>query len=114
MFVTFIADHRGKHAVPTTLVSKYLKLSHRYLEIVAKQLKGAGILKSYRGSAGGYRLNKKNINMLDIIEAIDGPIAILRCTAGTGCSVMGKCPSKSIWPELQNKIIEVLKETKIS
>jgi len=112
MMVSFLAGYKAKSATPTTLISKYLKLSQRYLEQVAKQLKKAGIIESYRGSAGGYRLKKKNVSMLDIIEAIEGPIKILHCVGGA-CNIRHKCPSKDIWPKMQKEKTKSLSKIKI-
>lgn len=110
MLVSFVANEEDRFPVPLSMISKYLKLSRRYLDQVAKSLKTAGILKSYQGSAGGYRLSHKNITMLDVIEAIEGPISIMHCIGGTKCKVEQKCPSKSIWPELQKEIKKSLEK----
>ena len=53
----------------------------RFLLKLLRKLIQAGIIKSYRGVNGGYALNKKkaDINLREVIEAVDGPIAINRC-----------------------------------
>ncbi|MFC1612533.1 RrF2 family transcriptional regulator [Patescibacteria group bacterium] len=112
MMVCFLSDYRGKYAAPTTLISERLDLSQRYLEKVAKKLKAADILESYRGSAGGYRLKKKIVSMLDVIRAIEGEIKVLECVGGA-CEIKRKCPSKTIWPDFQKKIIKTLESVKI-
>jgi Rrf2 family protein len=46
----------------------------RFLVQILLQLKGAGLVASTRGAAGGYRLTRppKEISLADVIEAIDG------------------------------------------
>ncbi|MEW9096936.1 MAG: Rrf2 family transcriptional regulator [Clostridiaceae bacterium] len=53
----------------------------RFLLKLLRKLIKAEIIKSYRGVNGGYALNKKrvDINLKQVIEAVDGPIAINRC-----------------------------------
>ena len=59
------------------------------LKILHKLVKG-GLLNSYKGVNGGYSLKKEpeNITLKDVIELIDGPIAIVRCLdSGEICSL---------------------------
>ncbi len=53
------------------------------LKILRKLVK-KGIVKSFLGISGGYELAKKpeDINLRQVIEAVDGPIAINRCLSG--------------------------------
>lgn len=53
----------------------------RFLLKLLRKLIKAEIIKSYRGVNGGYALNKRreDINLRQVIEAVDGPIAINRC-----------------------------------
>ena len=53
----------------------------RFLLKLLRKLIQADILKSYRGIKGGYAVNKlpEQINLKDVIEAIDGPICVNRC-----------------------------------
>ena len=53
------------------------------LKILRKLVK-KGIVKSFLGVSGGYELAKKpeEINLREVIESVDGPIAINRCLSG--------------------------------
>jgi len=114
MLLTFIEEQGGKTATPLSFVSDYLKISYGYLEQVAQKLKKAGLLESYRGSAGGYRLARKNISMADVIFAIEGPINLVSCAGkSSGCAVSRKCPAKSIWPKIQSELTKSLEKIKI-
>ena len=59
------------------------------LKILHKLVLGK-IVTSYKGARGGYKmaLSPENITLKDVIELIDGPIAIARCLEnGEGCSL---------------------------
>ena len=48
---------------------------------ILRKLVGGGIVKSYRGTKGGYVLAREpeNITLKEVIEIIGGPIAIAKC-----------------------------------
>jgi Rrf2 family transcriptional regulator, cysteine metabolism repressor len=52
-----------------------------YLEHLVAKLRQAGLVSSVRGAHGGYRLAKPaaEIAMLDVVEALEGPIAPMEC-----------------------------------
>ena len=73
--------------VPT--VSKLLKCFHR-----------AGIVTSSRGAQGGYRLARPatGISAADIIDAIEGPVAITECSGlHSACDLENVCSTGSTW-----------------
>jgi FeS assembly SUF system regulator len=78
---------------------------------ILKQLTCAQMIGSHRGVQGGYQLltTGDKITMRQIIEAIDGPIAIADCVNGaTGCSVKHKCRVRGNWDKVNNAIIGAL------
>ncbi|MEA3066031.1 MAG: hypothetical protein QOJ27_2488 [Sphingomonadales bacterium] len=58
----------------------------------------AGLLESARGTGGGFRLARAapEISLADIIEAVEGPIAMTNCIAGSvhDCALEGGCRVK--------------------
>src|SRR5262245_48808632 len=75
-----IAD-RTRIGVPT--VSKLLK-----------ELQHAGLVRSVRGAHGGYQLARPaaTINAAEIIDAVEGPVALTECAGGAGnCGIEATC-----------------------
>ena len=62
------------------------------------RLAGAGLLSSARGAGGGFRLAREagGISLADIIEAVEGPIAMTTCVdeARHDCALLGGCNVK--------------------
>ena len=63
------------------------------------RLAGAGLLESARGSGGGFRLARaaSGISLADIIEAVEGPIAMTVCSGGeevSDCALDAHCRLK--------------------
>ena len=61
------------------------------------QLASAGLLDSARGAAGGFSLSRPatEISLADIVEAVEGPIAMTVCSEGrTDCALDAHCRIK--------------------
>src|SRR3954464_10685260 len=62
------------------------------------RLAAAGLLSSARGTGGGFRLAREagGISLADIIEAVEGPIAMTNCAQGSihDCALEGSCRVK--------------------
>ena len=70
-----------------------------------------GIVEGERGPGGGGRLlvDPNSISVKDVIELIEGRVAISRClTNELGCSRLGRCPLHSVWQEAQTALMGVL------
>lgn len=68
----------------------------------------AGLLASTRGAAGGFRLSRppEAISLIDIVEAIDGPIALTHCVAHghEQCEVGEGCTARGHWPIINQTV----------
>ena len=62
------------------------------------QLASAGLLSSVRGAGGGFTLSRPAdaISLADIVEAVEGPIALTRCADGVNheCLLDAHCRVK--------------------
>ncbi len=84
-------------------------IPREFLAKILKDLTSSGILASYQGVHGGYRLVRqpREISFLDIIEAVDGPFFINLCTEEDGayCRQVGHCPMHAFWVN-QEKVLK--------
>lgn len=89
--------------IPLPTVSKVLKI-----------LTQGGILRSHQGSRGGYSLIRPaaQISAVEIIEAIEGPVAITDCSSIDGCE--RNCPVSNSWQKVNGTIIRALKELSLA
>ena len=93
-------------------VAEAEKVPREFLAKILKDLTRSGILVSYQGVTGGYRLAKpaKEISYLDVIEAIEGPIHINLCTEGPtcGCNQYKECQFRTFWTGQENNFKKAL------
>lgn len=88
-------------------------LSERYLENLFLQLKRAGILESSKGRGGGFRLAKspRDINILEIVEAVEGQISLVECVVDeSSCDKVSICTPHDLWKELAENIRSFLNQ----
>lgn len=67
---------------------------------LVSKLSAAGLLRSVRGAKGGLQLARPAaaITLADIVEAVEGPIALTACVEGTDCAVDHNCTVRPHWP----------------
>ncbi|AJD30486.1 Rrf2 family transcriptional regulator [Clostridium sporogenes] len=99
--------------VEARIISEKEELPLRFLLKLLRKLTKSGIVVSFRGVKGGYALNKqpKDINLKDVIEAIDGPICINRCIYNPEYCNAGKngnCEIHRALCKIQGKLVSEL------
>ena len=101
---------------PLKEISIRQKISLSYLEQLFSKLRICGLVKSIRGPGGGYMLNKNpsNLNLLDIITAVDEKIDQTQCGGAMNCINDKPCLTHFIWTDLNNKINDYMREITLS
>ena len=110
-------------ALATVAEAELLPLS--YLEHLVAKLRQADLVSSVRGAHGGYRLAKpaREIAMLDVVEALEGPIAPMECfhddrEGRVLCSheVDGDraCATKLLWTRVHGGVTKALAGTSLA
>ena len=82
-----------------------------YLAKIFQVLLKKGFLRSKRGPGGGFNLvrDAKDITMLDVIEAMEGPISLNDCMISVGfCEREKRCPIHDVWRESQKRLKDFL------
>jgi Rrf2 family protein len=87
--VAYMAAQKQNRPIASHLIARARGIPERFLLKVLKPLVSARLLHSIKGPNGGYRLARAatDISMLDVVEAVDGPIrgqAPLSQTQGDG------------------------------
>ena len=82
-------------------------------EIMAKTMQKLcklGYLGAIKGPHGGYFLKKsvEQINLIDFIESIEGPIGIVKCSIDEHCDITNLCNIKSPLHKVNDNIRNVL------
>lgn len=103
--------------VALSVIAARQNISLSFLEQIFSALKKAKIVKSVRGSGGGYLLARKpqDINIAEIIFAIDEPIKMTRCKGESGCvTKKTRCKTHDLWQGLEQNIYNYLSAISIA
>ena len=109
MAMADIASNSFGKPVSLTEISLRQNISISYLEQLFLKLKNKNLVKSIRGSEGGYILEKSpaEITLQNIIDAVDEQIKTLNCKKDSKKSCSGKfvkCITHNLWADLEEHI----------
>ena len=112
-----LAESDGK--ISAKEISEQTGVTLRFALKILRKLILAGIVKSYKGVSGGYALQKPaaEISLGEVIECIDGPIAINHCLSNEfDCSRVqskAECGFRKIFVSINQTIRQELYDVKI-
>ncbi len=105
-----------KALVSANELSKQTNLPIATVIKILKQLNSAKLIKSQRGTKGGYFMPQTNteLSFADVVEAIEGPINISDCDSVKGCYIYDKCPIRDVCKPINIEVRKALDKVKIS
>jgi Rrf2 family iron-sulfur cluster assembly transcriptional regulator len=107
-----LAFHSQTRPVTLTDIATRQTISLSYLEQLFARLRKAGMVKGVRGPGGGYTLSRKarDINIADIIEAVDETVDSTKCGGKANCHNEEPCLTHDLWMGLSDQIRAYLKQ----
>ena len=107
-----LAFHSQQKPVTLTDIATRQTISLSYLEQLFARLRKAGMVKGVRGPGGGYKLSRAalDINIADIIAAVDEEIDSTKCGGKGDCQDSQPCLTHDLWMGLSEQIRNYLKE----
>jgi Rrf2 family iron-sulfur cluster assembly transcriptional regulator len=97
--------------VATATISSAEEIPLPFLTKVISRLATAGLVVTSRGMGGGVSLARpsQEITLLQIIEAVDGPILLNHCLLRSGsCEHEPYCAAHDVWANLQSRFVAEL------
>lgn len=107
-----LTRHYEKESVSTRDVAREEDIAYPFACKILQKLHNAELVSSCMGPKGGFRLSRKpsKINLLEVIEAIQGPVKLNRCLLGEdSCSRQPNCTVSEKLAELQKYIDSFLR-----
>lgn len=108
-------NYKGKLMLSKDIAQQQ-DLPEKFVPQIINDLARSGLVYASRGIGGGISLAKdpKNISVKNVIEAIEGPIAINFCLVEPGlCDDQFECQLFGLWSEAQKRMVEVFEEVTI-
>jgi Rrf2 family protein len=114
--IVYLVTKQTGEPVQISEIAEYQNVSRTYLAKIFQQLSTARIIVGQRGITGGYLLARKpsEITLLDVIEAVDGPVIKRHCCLGViGCEIRDRCSVLDSFVEANNRFADYLRSVTI-
>jgi len=102
------ARHCGAARVNASQLAEETGLPAPTVQKLVSKLSAAGLLKSVRGAGGGLKLARPAaaITVADIVEAVEGPIALTACSehGRHDCELEAACTVRPHWPQVNHAV----------
>jgi Rrf2 family protein len=111
--VLYLSGLDNGRRAPTSEIALKQHIPPSFLAKIVSQL-SVGVVQTSRGARGGVSLARAadEISLLEVVEAIDGPIQLNECVFdATGCVFGDDCPVMDVWCKAQETLAETLRDT---
>ncbi|HUA78947.1 MAG TPA: SUF system Fe-S cluster assembly regulator [Dyella sp.] len=114
-YATVVMTCIAAHPSDVLSTAQIAEETHLELPTVSKLLKSlghAGLVDSFRGVNGGYRLARpaQQISLAEIVEAMEGPLGMTECSMGDGqCEREAQCGVRGSWQRINHVLDNALR-----
>lgn len=108
--VLYLASREKEKLSRVSEIAEAAKIPSSYLSKIMRRLCTAGVVRSYRGPRGGFRLARppERITLREALEAVEGRIASKKHTGKKGRARDGDSVLHPVWEEAQRSFLAVL------
>ena len=113
----YLASIPMDSVVPFREIASQMDVPEDFLAKILKTLVDQGLVKSTRGPHGGYALARTpvDISFLDVIEAVEGPVALNVCLDGEdACGHTSACTMVDVWRRGQERMLDVYRQSRLA
>jgi Rrf2 family protein len=115
--VVELAASRNDRPVKAERIASAQEIPLNFLENILGELRHAGIVRSFRGADGGFRLAKpaSEIAIADVIRAVEGPLASVRGAPPEESTYMGASEAlPRVWIAVRANLRKVVEHVSVA
>jgi len=111
-----LAIRFGEGPVSARGVAERQQIPGKFLEQLFVALRQAGLVTAVRGAHGGFELSRPPaaITVLDVVEALEGPLQPTLCGGESACDRGGACAAAGVWKRATDALRGVLTTTSLA
>lgn len=109
--IVYLASRPGDQVCLLSEIAAAVDVPQTFLAKIFQQFSKIGLVRSYRGTGGGFMLGRTpdKISLLEVVEAVEGPIIPNRCVTGAGeCDRSPTCNVHPVWIVVQSQVRDIL------
>lgn len=111
--IVYLASRPGDQVCLLSDIAAAVDVPPTFLAKIFQQFSKIGLVKSYRGTGGGFILGRPadKITLLEVVEAVEGPIVPNRCVVnGIDCNRSAACNVHPVWMNVQSQVRLILEK----
>ncbi len=120
--LTALAELESGAQAQIAEIADTARVPRKFLELILLDLKKRGLVHSTRGKLGGYTLGRPaaNIELAEVIRAIDGPLALSPCASRMAyrkcddCVDAATCQIRKVLLEVRDATAEILEKRSVA
>jgi Rrf2 family transcriptional regulator, cysteine metabolism repressor len=111
-----LAARWGQGPVSAREIAERQSIPPKFLEQLFVSLRKADLVKAMRGARGGFALTRhpSEISVLEVVEALEGPLKPTLCDGGTSCSRTQACAAATVWNRATAALRDVFDSTTLA
>jgi Rrf2 family protein len=117
-----LVEHGSSRTIQVGEMAEMQNIPRKYLEFIMVDLKKAGLVTSRRGPGGGYVLSRppSEISFVEVMRAIDGPIALVPCASENfyqrcdDCHDEATCAIRRVLLQVRASAVGILENTSLA
>ena len=109
--IVYLASRPADQVCLLSDIAAAVDVPQTFLAKIFQQFSKIGLVKSYRGTGGGFMLGRPadKITLLDVVEAVEGQIVPNRCVVdGVDCDRSSACNVHTVWLNVQTQVKGIL------
>lgn len=109
--MVYLAGQPPDRIVLVGEIARAMDVPPQFLAKILQQFGKLGLVRSFRGIGGGFQLARLpgEITLLEIVEAVEGPIMPNRCViSGGACNREKGCTVHPVWKKVQKSVVDTL------
>jgi Rrf2 family cysteine metabolism transcriptional repressor len=102
-----LAAHLEGKTVPVASIAKRQNISGKYLELMFSSMKRAGLVRSVKGTGGGYLLSRSaaDIRLGDVLGVLEGDLSIVDDDVSREDEPsLRRCIKQNVWDVVSGRI----------
>jgi Rrf2 family protein len=112
-----LARHYQAGSLSLAEIARAEGLSEKYLESLFAALRSAGLVRSQRGSRGGYVLTRapEDVRLREVFDVLEGSEPYVQCTSDpAACPRRDHCATRRVWVRMYDASMQVLESTTLA
>jgi Rrf2 family protein len=114
--IVYLATQPSDQVCLLSDIAAAVDVPQTFLAKIFQQFSKIGLVRSYRGTGGGFILGRapEKISLLEVVEAVEGPIIPNRCVTGDGeCNRSDTCNVHPVWVNVQSQVKDILADVNL-